>query len=895
MYGAKYTLLKQVWIILSCLRSIMMKTFKNLKIHLCILLVLTVLVSLCGCFSLGGSDVVYSKEELTANISETSSKTYDYACDYFDKWNFPRFDKSKIKAVENCFYNYSVFSLPEIAKHAELAALYFLDNYYDVIDLESMSDVTDALLRSITATAGDEYAVYRSAEEYEDYVGDLSGEFVGIGVEISMRVNNFFEILRVIEESGAEDAGILAGDILHKVDGISAGKDNYDKVLNLLDGEVGSTVSVTVLRDGQEITFSVVRSKINDKTVSYTLDANKIGYIKISSFKANTAEQFRAAINYMEDNDAEGIVFDLRNNLGGYLNAVVDCLDYLVPMNKKIVSYRTKSSADVIYRSKTSHYITLPCVVLCNENTASAGELFVAAMRDYNTFDVLDVRTVGKVTFGKGVMQNTYSMKDGSSITLTMAYYTPPSDVNYHGVGVTPDIKVEQTEAEGDEQLNRAMSEIEHLTDLYGGRLSKEDLLLSVTQAMQTSGAYGYKYITSYLRKWGMPIFDSAKLHTMHDQFIAATTETYDVKSVAKETILHFIENYYSITDMSNKADYTNGLINSWLASIDDEWAVYRTENEYKDFSSELSGKLVGIGITLDKDTHKIVQIIKDSDSHGKLRVGDTLYAVNGIEYTEKNYGEILGELAGKEGTKVVIEVLREGEEYPIQYILTRRLLTVQSVVYTVIPGTSIGYVEITSFRNNTEDQFKDAINELEKLKVEGYIFDLRSNLGGSLSGVVNSISHLVEGNQTIVSFEYINGESRAPYKSTNIHSIGSKPCVVLCNEYTTAAGELFVAALRDYSAMKKSDGTPVMNAKIVGVTTQGKGVMQETKSLYDGTAITFTVAYFYPPRGKDFGFNGTGITPDVIVEADNETKADEQYDRALVEIQNMLRNTNAD
>jgi carboxyl-terminal processing protease len=208
----------------------------------------------------------------------------------------------------------------------------------------------------------------------------------------------------------------------------------------------------------------MMRAKITETTVSYkTYSGGKVGYIRISSFKSNTDDQFVDAVNALELIGVEAIIFDLRNNGGGYLNSVCNMLSYLVPTNTEIASF--SNSKEPIYatdgkgsehEAEGDHVLTVPAIVLCNEYSASASELFTAAMRDYNTMGLLSCTVMGKTTFKKGIMQSTLTFTDGSTLTLTTALYNPPSGTNFHGVGVAPDI----TLADGADYITEALRQL---------------------------------------------------------------------------------------------------------------------------------------------------------------------------------------------------------------------------------------------------------------------------------------------------------------------------------------------------------------------------------------------------------------------------------------------------
>ena len=227
----------------------------------------------------------------------------------------------------------------------------------------------------------------------------------------------------------------------------------------LIAGEVGTEVSLTVKRGDDVLTIVATRRELSDVTVLYELDENKIGYILVSQFKENTPEQFYEAIDYMTENGAVGIVFDMRNNPGGLLDAVVAMIDYIAPDGNRIASYQIGTDSKTVFTAEDGHSVNLPIAVLCNGNTASAGELFTAAMRDYGKSGVLNTVIVGETTYKKGIMQSSFSLFDGSAIKLTIAFYNPPSDVNYDGFGVEPDVRI-TNDGETDDQLNAAKEAI---------------------------------------------------------------------------------------------------------------------------------------------------------------------------------------------------------------------------------------------------------------------------------------------------------------------------------------------------------------------------------------------------------------------------------------------------
>ena len=414
------------------------------------------LVILIICLSACTPKQMPDKTTLESNVSSVSEGRYLYACSYLVDMGFSNFNNNDFRMVEQKFSRYTIYELDSPYILARETAEFFLDNYYDYIDLTDKKSVTESLIYSYIIATGDRYAEYMTPSRYNDYTSDLSGNFVGIGVEVVLDYElGTILVQGVIEESPAEESGLLPGDYIVAVDGNAVTKDNVATVIDLIKGQSGTNVLVAVKRGEENIDFNITRRAIVEKTVKYTIDDDKIAYIKITSFKDNTAALFKAAVDSAERDGAVAVIFDLRSNSGGYLHAVTEMLSYLVPKGTRIVSYYdTYAKKEVINYATDDHVLNIPCVALCNGYTASAAELFTSALRDYNDMSVLDATVVGTNTYGKGVMQDVFSLGDGYKLKLTMAYYNPPCNINYDGEGVIPDIIVENADAAVDTVFN---------------------------------------------------------------------------------------------------------------------------------------------------------------------------------------------------------------------------------------------------------------------------------------------------------------------------------------------------------------------------------------------------------------------------------------------------------
>ena len=391
---------------------------------------------------------VVDKDDILSNIEKLGTEDYgfNYVSAYVKKYGVGNVNTYKLNAIEDQLEKTFYKPLPEERVLAMDTCLLFVEYYYDEIDLDNKTQVTDAILKCMFASIGDPYAYYRTTEEFMEFINSLQGgdEFVGISVMMNQET---LEILMVYEESGAAEAGIMPGDVIYGVEDKTVDDTPTDELLNLIKGEPDTTVKVTVKRSDELIEFTVTRRTLTEKSVYYRMQDDLIGYVQITQFLNDTPAQFETAIDYCIENGAVALVIDVRYNPGGLLDSVVSVIDYLAPDGeaRRIGSY-TESGVEHVYYTNDGHSVDLPIAVICNENTASAGELFTAAMRDYGDEGVLNTVIVGTTTYGKGIAQNSYTVYDASGITFTIGYFNPPCDINFNGVGVTPDYEVKEVQ-----------------------------------------------------------------------------------------------------------------------------------------------------------------------------------------------------------------------------------------------------------------------------------------------------------------------------------------------------------------------------------------------------------------------------------------------------------------
>lgn len=309
-------------------------------------------------------------------------------------------------------------------------------NFYGDIDDEKL---LDSLARAYIDTLGDRFAGYMNAEEYSKSNLHSEGKNIGIGITVSDTGEGQMKVIAVEKGGPAEKAGVLAGDLIINVAGKSVKDAGYEESVKNMQGKEGTLCVFTVRRGETTRDFSIKREEFDTVSVEYR-KIGTTGYIRIEGFHNNTDEQFRAAVEELVKQGVKGLIFDVRNNGGGTLDSVSHMIDLLVPKGD-IVSVTGKNGKTKVLYTSDEKEIDLPMVVLVNGNSASASELFAAALRDYEKAIL-----IGTKTFGKGVMQRTYELGDGSAVRVTVGLFNPPKGENFNDKGLEPDIVVELTE-----------------------------------------------------------------------------------------------------------------------------------------------------------------------------------------------------------------------------------------------------------------------------------------------------------------------------------------------------------------------------------------------------------------------------------------------------------------
>lgn len=321
------------------------------------------------------------------------------------------------------------------------------------------TSVIDGAIEGYINSLGDEYAEYIQADKMKEYTEGIMGNFVGIGIYMVKNTEkDLVQVLSPIRESPAEKAGIKAGDLITKVNGVSYTADQMSEMANTIKGEEGSKVTIEVLRGEQILTFEVTREKVNTNPVYSEKLENDIGYLEITSFDEGVAEDFKAKYLSLKEQGIKGLVIDLRDNGGGLVAEALKIVDYIVPKDQTALITVDKDGKEEISKTKEDAIITEPIVLLVNSSSASASEIMAGALKDLKCATI-----VGTKTYGKGVIQQLLTLSNGAGLKITVEEYYTPNKTKINKVGITPDYEIlletsitrEPTDA-NDTQLNKA-------------------------------------------------------------------------------------------------------------------------------------------------------------------------------------------------------------------------------------------------------------------------------------------------------------------------------------------------------------------------------------------------------------------------------------------------------
>lgn len=311
------------------------------------------------------------------------------------------------------------------------------ERYIGEADGEAMEDAAAAAMVKAT---GDRWSYYIPASQYEAHKEQSENAYVGIGITIQQAEDGSGFLIVMVNQNGpAQEAGIQVNDLLIAVEDQDVREMTADQVRELIRGEAGTKVSLTVMRQGEHQTLAVERRRIESAVATGQMLTDGIGLVKISNFDERCASESIAAVQKLQQEGAKKIIFDVRNNPGGYAEELVKLLDYLLPEGDlfRSVSYDGTEKVD----TSDADCLDMPMAVLINGSSYSAAEFFAAALQEYQAATI-----VGEPTVGKGVYQTTISLGDGSAVALSTGKYFTPKGNSLTDVGVTPDVRVDVDE-----------------------------------------------------------------------------------------------------------------------------------------------------------------------------------------------------------------------------------------------------------------------------------------------------------------------------------------------------------------------------------------------------------------------------------------------------------------
>lgn len=336
----------------------------------------------------------------------------------------------------------------------------YIDHYYYFgVDKDTQEE---ALYDGIMKGLDDPYSVYYTADEFADLQEDTSGEYVGVGAVVTQDADMVISIVRPIPGSPAEEAGLMAGDIVVEVDGTEVTGMELSLAVDMIRGVEGTSAHLKIYREGEPdyLEFDVTRRVVENVNVYSHMMEDEIGYIQVQQFYDNTTKEFEDAFEGLQSEGAKGVVVDLRDNPGGLLKSVTEMCNYLMDSGTIVTIKDKDGNVTSQYEADSEHSVDMPMVVLINGNSASASEIFAGCMQDNGL-----ARLVGTTSFGKGIVQSVIPLSDGTAIKLTVAKYFTPNGNDIHKVGIEPDYVVElpdgrknavNIEYEDDLQLQKA-------------------------------------------------------------------------------------------------------------------------------------------------------------------------------------------------------------------------------------------------------------------------------------------------------------------------------------------------------------------------------------------------------------------------------------------------------
>ena len=324
---------------------------------------------------------------------------------------------------------------------------YTLSQFRSELEKKYIGEINDEELiegavKGYVDALGDPYTTYYTKKEMKTIMEETNGNFVGIGVYMTKDLEkNAILIIKPIENSPAEKAGILPGDLITKVDDVEYTGDKLEEASNKIRGEEGTKVKLEIYRNGETKTFELTRTKVVVSHVTTKVLNNDIGYIAISDFEGECASEFETKYKQLEKQGIKKLIIDIRNNGGGIVDEALKIANMLVDKDSTLLITKDKSDKEEITKATEKPIINMPTVVLVNGYSASASEILAGALKDNGKATL-----VGTKTYGKGIIQELHQLSDGSGLKITVSeYYTPNHNAIYK-IGITPDVEIDLSE-----------------------------------------------------------------------------------------------------------------------------------------------------------------------------------------------------------------------------------------------------------------------------------------------------------------------------------------------------------------------------------------------------------------------------------------------------------------